>query len=299
MFTKNTTAQAMILMLASMACFAAMNIVISWLAAGMHSMQMVLLRNGMSLLLVVGIATYQQKGLPRFPTQRLSSHFGRAAFGLLAMQLWFYSVTIMPVTLVTALSFTTPIFATIFAILLLGERAGIRRWSAMAISFVGVLMILRPDLESFNAQALVVLASSAAMAVAGVFVKNLSRTEKPETIVFYMTIFMTPLSIPLGLLHWKPLIMNQWGGLLIIALLSTTAQLMMARAYKRAEMVVLLPLDFTRLIFTSFFAYICFGEVLDRHAWVGAGIIVTSTLYMAHREAQKNRHIILQQNKLI
>ena len=289
MFLKNATAQAMALMLASMLCFAAMNVIISALAGGMYSGQMVLIRNGMSLGIVIVVAAMLQRGRPRFPTTRLLGHFGRAAAGFIAMQLWFYSVTIMPVTMVTALSFTTPIFAAIFAIFFLGERAGIRRWSAMGISFIGVLLILRPDMHGLNTNALYVLASSAAMAVAGTFVKSLSRTEAPETIVFYMGLVMTPLSLPLGLLHWQPLDWHQWTGITLIALFSTTAQLMMARAYRRAEMVVLLPLDFTRLIFTSLFAYIFFGEVLDSHAWLGAAIIVASTIYIAHREARNKR----------
>ncbi len=289
MFLKNTTVQAMLLMLFSMACFAAMNIIIRSMAGEIHSTQMVFIRNTMSLLFVVSLAAIQQRGRPHFPTARLSGHIGRGMAGLIAMQLWFHSVTIMPVTLVTALSFTTPIFATIFAILFLGERAGIRRWSALFTSFIGVLLILRPDTGAVDAKVFFVLAASLAMAVAGTFVKSLSRTEPPETIVFYMVMVMTPLSLPLALYHWQPLSAHQLLMLVLIAVLSTTAQLMMARAYRRAEMVVLLPIDFTRLIFTSLFAYLFFGEILDSHAWLGAGIIVCSTLYIAHREATIKR----------
>lgn len=298
MIIKNKTSQALLLMLASMACFAAMNVIISALAGSMHSAQMVLIRNVMSLLIVLVLAAAQQHRIPRFPTARLSGHFGRAAAGLVAMQLWFYSVTIMPVTLVTALSFTTPIFAALFAILFLGERAGIRRWLAMAVSFVGVLLIVRPDVAGLDSKILYVLTASAAMAMAGVFVKSLSRTETPETIVFFMALFMVPLSLPFGWMHWKSLVSYQWGSLLFIALLSTGAQLMMARAYKRAEMVVLLPLDFTRLIFTSLFAYAFFGEVLDSHAWLGASIIVASTIYIAHREMHQKKRRSIQENSI-
>ncbi|MDX2073102.1 MAG: DMT family transporter [Alphaproteobacteria bacterium] len=289
MFSKNTTLQAMALMLASMACFAAMNIIISSLAGGMHSMQMVFIRNAMSLAMISSFELVRQHGRLHFPTARMSGHFGRAVAGLIAMQLWFHSVTIMPVTLATALSFTTPIFATIFAILFLGERAGIRRWAAMLVSFIGVIMILRPDTQAMDANIVFVLAASAAMAVAGTFVKSLSRTERPETIVFYMVLVMTPLSLPLALFYWQPVSWHQLWLLFFIALFSTVAQLMMARAFKRAEVVVLMPLDFTRLIFTSCLAYVFFGEVLDSHAWFGAAIIVASTLYIAHREAKIKR----------
>lgn len=283
---RNSTMQAMALMLFAMMCFAAMNVVIRALGSSMHSMQMVFIRNCMSLAIMLAITIYQQKGRPHFPTKRLSGHFGRSAAGLIAMQLWFHSVTIMPVTLVTALSFTTPIFATIFAIMFLGEKAGIRRWSAMGVSFIGVLLILRPDTGAVDAKVLFVIGASAAMAIAGTFVKSLSRTEAPETIVFYMALVMTPLSLPLALLHWQQVDAHQYESLFLIALFSTVAQLMMARAYRHAEMVVLLPLDFTRLIFTSAFAYLVFGEILDSHAWLGAAIIMMSTIYIAHREAR-------------
>lgn len=276
-------------MLLSMACFALMNIFIRDLATALDSFQMVFIRNAISLCIVIVIATWLQRGLPHFPTSRLSGHMWRAGMGLVAMQLWFYSLTIMPVTIATALSFTTPIFATMFAILFLKERAGWRRWTALFISFCGVLLIINPDMQHVNIGVAVVLAASAAMAVAGIFVKILSRTEPPETIVFYMSLFMTPLSLPLALLDWRPLTFTQFGSLAMIGLLSTSAQLMMARAYKRAEMVVLMPLDFTRLIFTSLFAYAWFGEILQGQAWVGAGIIVASTVYIAHRETHKKK----------
>jgi drug/metabolite transporter (DMT)-like permease len=200
------------------------------------------------------------------------------------MQTWFHSVTIMPVTFVTALSFTTPIFATIFAIVFLKERAGWRRWSALLVSFIGVILIMKPDMGNVNWNVGFVLFSSAAMAVAGVFVKSLSRTEEPERIVFFMAMFMTPLSLPLALLNWQSVSWSVFGWLVLIAVLSTNAQLMMARAFARAEMVTLLPLDFTRLIFTSIFAYFVFGETLDGQAWVGAAIIVAASVYIAHRE---------------
>ena len=283
------TTQAIGFMLLSMVAFAAMNIVIRHIGDSLHSTQMVFVRNVISLFLVTCVAAMMQRAIRRFRTDRLTGHAGRAMAGLLAMQLWFYSVTIMPVTFATALSFTTPIFATIFAIVFLKEKAGWRRWSALAVSFGGVLLILNPDPDALNIAVLYVLAASAAMAVAGVFVKSLSRTESPETIVFFMALFMTPASLPFALGHWQPMDMTQLGWLFLIAFFSTSAQLMMAHAFRRTTMVMLMPLDFTRLIFTSLFAYIAFGEVLEGQAWAGAGLIVASSVYIAHREATLQR----------
>lgn len=273
-------------MLASMACFACMSIVIRILSHEMHPTLMVFLRNIMSFLMIIGWTAAMQRRAPRFPTTRMRSHFWRAAIGLVAMELWFYSLSVMQVTLATALSFTTPIFSTIFAILFLGETAGRERWLAVIAGFIGVLVILRPDVSSFEATALVVLLSSAMMGVAGVLVKSLTRTESPETIIYYMSLFMLILSAPPALLHWQEITPHQWWLVFLIALFSTAAHLFITRAYVRADMVVLMPFDFTRLIIVAILAHIFFAESITLSTLVGAGVIVASTVYTARREAR-------------
>src|SRR6185295_13296481 len=104
-------------------------------------------------------------------------HFWRAGLGFLSMEIWFYSLSILPLNVATALSFTTPVFGTLFAIWLLKEKAGWRRWSAIAVSFIGVLIILRPESAEFNPSAGIVLVSSALLAMVGVVIKHLTSTE--------------------------------------------------------------------------------------------------------------------------
>lgn len=274
-------------MLASMACFAGMSTVIRLLADDMHSAQMVFLRNGWSLLLIIAwTMALQRRALPRFHTHRLSGHGWRAAIGFCAMELWFFSLTTMPLTLAVALSFTTPIFTTIIAIFFLGEKAGIRRWSAIATGFAGVLVILRPDQAHVGAAAFIVLASSALMACAGVVVKSLTRTDPSETIVFYMSLFMLPLSLLPALAFWQPFGAHELGLTFLIALFSTAAHLFLTRAYLHADIVVLMPFDFTRLIFTAILAYFLFGEIMDNHTIAGSVIIMASAIYITHREAR-------------
>ena len=283
------TLQAVLLMTLSMALFASMSSVIRLLSAEMHPAQMVFLRNILGLLIAVAWAAGLQRGLPKFPTARMGQHFWRATVGVVSMELWFYCLSILPLTLATALSFTTPIFSTIFAILFLGERAGIRRWSAVVIGFMGTLVILRPDLGGIPPTALFVLVSSALMAIVGVLIKTLTRTEPPETIVFYMALFMTPWSAIPAAMHWQDVTPYQFWLVFIIAFLSTAAHLMLARALARADMVVLMPIDFTRLIFISFFAYVMFGETLTASTLWGSLLIVGSAVYIAHREALLKR----------
>ncbi len=286
MIRPSSALAAILLMVASMACFSTMNVVIRLLSDSMASTQMVFLRNLFSLALIVFWACLMQRRHPRFPTMRLKSHFWRATFGVAAMELWFYAITIMPLTLATALSFTTPIFATIFAIVFLREHAGLRRWGAIIAGFAGMLIILRPGSSDVDWQAVIVLFSSGMMAIASVLVKTLTRTEPPETIVFYMALFMVPWSALPVIGHWQDVTTPQLLLVLLIALFSTSAHLLLTRAYMRADMVVLMPFDFTRLIFTALMAHALFGEMLDMPTIAGSLIIVASTVYIAHREAR-------------
>jgi drug/metabolite transporter (DMT)-like permease len=289
MLPLSKTMQALVLMLISMAFFASMSAIIRLLSFTMPPTEIVFLRNVISLVIVVMWAAFLQRRMPRFPTQRLKAHFWRASVGVISMELWFYALSMMPITLATALSFTTPIFSTIFAIIFLHEKAGIRRWTAIAIGFLGMVVIVRPDLGGLNPSALFVLMASAMMAVAGVLVKTLTRTESPETIIFYMAFFMIPWAAGPALLHWESFTHYQLWLVFWIALLSTAAHLALVRAFMRVDMVALMPLDFTRLIFAALFGYLLFGETLDTSTICGSLIIVASTVYIARREAIKKQ----------
>lgn len=292
---RSTAWQAIGLMLLSMACFAAMNTAIRYMAGSMPSPQLVMLRNIASLLLIVLWQGLLTRRLPYFTTRRLTGHFWRATAGICAMEAWFYSLTVLPLTLATALSFTTPIFSTVIAILWLGERAGVHRWSAIVTGFIGMLVILQPGAAPMSPDALFVLFSSVMMGISGTLVKSLTRTESPETIVFFMAFFMVLWSILPVIGRWQPVTLHQLAIVLLIGLLSTTAHLLMARAFHRADLVTLMPFDFTRLIFTAIFAFLLFGETLSSAAWLGALIIVGSTVYIAHREARTGRIYALPQ----
>ncbi len=290
---RSASLQAICLMLLSMLTFSAMNTAIRSLAGTIPSSELVFLRNVFSLLLAVLWQAALMRGLPRFKTTRLFGHFWRATAGICAMEAWFYALTLLPLTVATALSFTTPVFSTIVAILFLGEKAGIRRWSAIAASFVGMLIILRPGTDSMSPDAAFVIFSSIMMAIAGNMVKSLTRTESPETIVFFMALFMVPWSALPGIFPggspWQEVPFHQLSIVFLVAFLSTASHLLLARAYRRADMVMLMPFDFTRLIFTAIFAYLLFGETLDGPTIFGSLIIVASTVYIAHREARATR----------
>lgn len=278
--------QGMALMLFAMLNFSIMSTLIRGLGSAVPSAQMVLLRNFFALVMMLVIVL--PRGRAHLRTHRLRDHAVRSGIGFVAMQLWFLALTLMPVTQAVALSFTTPLFITVFALLFLGEKAGPRRYCALVVGYIGAFIILRPDRHGFPPQALVVLAASAMMAASSIVVKALTRTEAPTRIVFYMALFMTLFSIPFGIAAWQPITLWHVAALAVIGVTSTAAQIAMAQAYLRAPMVVLMPLDFTRLIFTAIFAWFAFGETLNAHTLLGAGMIVLSAAYIAHREAVRS-----------
>lgn len=283
----SSTLTGIVLMVSAMACFAVMNTAIRALSMALPSPQMAFLRNVSSLAVLMLLMLWQFRLNHRvFYTRRFTGHCWRAALGLCAMEAWFYALSIMPVSVATALSFTTPIFVTLFAILFFGEKAGWRRWIAIVTGFTGVMLVLKPGMENVPISAGYVLTSSALMALASIVVKSLTRTESPELIVFYMALIMTPLSLPFALMVWQPVPVTAWWLVGIIAISSTLAQLLLTRAYLHADMVVLMPFDFTRLIFVSVLGYEFFAEVLDGWSWLGATIIAASSMYIAWRESK-------------
>jgi drug/metabolite transporter (DMT)-like permease len=290
MFSLSKNQQAILYMIGAMFSLSAMNVALRMLAGELHSTQIVVLRHVCSIVIILLWATWLVRGTPNFHSKRLSGHFWRATFGIIAMELWFYAITIMPITLATALSFSTPIFSTILAILFLGEKARIRRWSAIGMGFLGMLIILRPDISGISNAGWVVIGASLMMAGTGVMVKSLTSSETPETIVFYMSVFMLLWSIPLAIPFWQSFTPAQFAIIIVIALLSTIGHLLMTRALSLTELVVLAPLDFTRLIFTTILAYFFFGETIDTQTLAGSVVIVASAVYIAHRESRKTKH---------
>lgn len=274
-------------MLCTCTCFAAMNVMIGSMSGHLPPSQMVFMRNLFGVAIMMPIVLFN--GWRNLKTQRISRHFWRAFIGIFAMETWFLSLTEVPVNEATALSFTSPLFATLFAVLLLKEPIGIRRISALMVGFVGVLIILRPDTGQMDYHALLVLFSSAAMAMAGVVVKSLSATDPPWRIVTIMACFMSLLSAPMGLWHWQEVALDDGLTVFGIALSSTLAQLAMASAFRHAPVVLLMPFDFVRLVFTALLAYIFLDQILDWATVAGAVVILLSAVFVAWREAQKGK----------
>lgn len=261
-----------------------MNVGVSYISDQLHPTLIVTLRNGLTLLLLLPIVLRKNAALLR--TKRLRAHFSRATIGAIGMITWTYCLAIMPVNQATALSYTAPLFTTLFAVIFLKEQADWTRWGGLILGFVGAMIIIQPGHTAFEWSSLLVMLATTGWAVAGMLVKSLSRTEPALRIVFYMNLFMFLWALPLGFYHWSMPSVEYWGVLVLIACCSIVMHFSMARAYFLVPVVKLMPFDFMRLIYTALFTYLLFGQTSGLHVWIGAAIIVASAAYLARRDAK-------------
>ena len=252
------------------------------LSQDFHPMQAAFFRTIVPLVILTPILMRQGPGWWR--TTRPGLQFLRGLVGGISMLTWFYALALIPVGDATALSFTVVIFASVGAVVVLGERMGARRWAAIAVGIVGTLIILRPGADGLSVGALVVMVSSLFWAAALLTVKVLARTDSSITIVFYSSIYFTILAGIPAAYYWRTPDLEQFALLVSVGLLATVAQLAMTAALKIAETTAIMPMDFTRLLWAAGLGYIWFGEFPDLWTWTGGGIVFASTIYITYRE---------------
>jgi drug/metabolite transporter (DMT)-like permease len=171
----DSSVRGAILMIGACAGFAAMMAIVRKVTPGVHPFEAVFFRNLLGVAFM--LPWILKSGWRRLRTGRPVMHLLRAVCGLVALPLLFTAVSLMPLAEVTALSFTAPLFATVGAALILGERVRLRRWAATGVGFLGALIIIRPGIDTFAGASLIALGSAAGIAAAQLSVKALSRTE--------------------------------------------------------------------------------------------------------------------------
>jgi drug/metabolite transporter (DMT)-like permease len=277
-------ALGMVLMAVSGLCLTGMHVSVRLVPGDMHAFQIVFLRNGIGLLLLA--ALYGRGGLGVLRTRRLGLHGLRGLLQILSMLTFFSGLFITPLGQVNALSFTSPLFATALAVLVLGEKLPPRRLLVLVLGVAGTLIIIRPGFSELSAGPLLILVSSLFWGLALIVIKVLARTESTPTAIIYMAIFLTPMSLLFALPVWQWPSLEQLGWIFWIAVLGTTAHMALNQSFRMAEATVVLPLDFLKIIWGSTWGYLFFAEVPDALTWVGGTVIFVSTTTLALREAR-------------
>ncbi len=271
------------LMLGSTLSFGFMALAIRYATAFVPTQEVAFFRNAFGLVALLPMLL--RPGRAPLKTQQLPRYFLRSAIGLASMLCAFWALGHLPMAQAVSLSYSTPLFVTIAAVLWLGETVRVRRWAAVIIGFIGVLVIVRPGTGSFSAGSLMAVAAAVLSSVVAIQIKQLTRVDSADTVVFYTYVFWVPLSLIPALFVWQWPTGIAWVWLALTGVMGTLGQLLWTRALRLGEVSALTPISFMQLPLVSVMAWLLFGEALDRWTVIGALIILGSNAYIAHREA--------------
>ncbi len=272
---------ALILFVAA-ALFSVMIALIKLVGERIHVTQILLVRQ---IIMVLIVAPTILRHFPQsLKTNKIGLHMLRNLGALVAMLCGFHAVINMPLADATAIGFAKSFFVTVFAIFILHEKVGLRRWAAVGLGFVGVMVMVRPGSATFDPIALYALAGSAAAGMVMVIIRLLSRSDQPVTILTYQAIFIGIVMIIPAYWYWIPPTSYEWGLLVAIGLTSYGGQMLNIHAYKWGEASVLASLDYVRLLYATLFGYLLFSTLPGTYTWIGAIIIVGASIYTVQRE---------------
>jgi drug/metabolite transporter (DMT)-like permease len=264
-----------------------MAILIRYASKSLHPFEIAFFRSFFGALATAPLV--MRHGLRSLRTDRFWFYVMRCAIGTVGMLAGFWAIAHLPLAQAIALSYSSPLFVTIGAVLFLGEIVRMRRWSAVVAGFIGVLVIVRPGTDGFTAASLVALLAAASTGTVTISIKFLSRSDPPDTIVLLTTWLWVPLSLPFALFVWQTPSNALWPLLIVIGMLGTLGQYVWTHALRLADASTLAPFSYLQLVIVSVFAWVLFDERLDHYTVLGAAIVIGASLYIARREAMVAR----------
>ena len=283
----STPMRATLLMLAAMLAFSCMSAFVRLAAEQLHSFEVAFFRNALALLMLLPLIANRGTAIMRSP--RMDLHLLRAGLGAVAMMSFFTAITLIPLAETTVLGFASPFFATIAAILFLGERIRAHRTIALALGFVGVMVVLRPGFVEISTGAALMLLSALIIGITAVLVKKLSATDQPEAIAIWMVALQTPITLLAAFFFWEWPSVETWGWLICLAAAGCIGHLCWTRAMSIAEVSQLQPLEFAKLPFIAIIGFVGFSEVPSQWVWLGGALIFAANAFLTRREASLAR----------
>jgi drug/metabolite transporter (DMT)-like permease len=264
--------------------FSSMNAMIRYVSSELHPLEIVFFRSLFGFVAMVPWLSRRGFGVLR--TRRPALIGLRTLFGFISMATWFSALAIVPLGNAVALGFTAPLFAAVAAVIVLREVIRARRIVALAVGFGGMLIILRPGMQSIGTGEAMVVVSALAMALSVITMKVLTRTEQVGSLVVYQTMLTTPIALVPALFVWTWPSAEMWMWVILIGIVASSAHMAFTRAFSLADTMYLMPFDYLRLPQVAFLGWALFGEPTDFYTWTGAAIIAVSSIYVAHRESK-------------
>jgi drug/metabolite transporter (DMT)-like permease len=268
--------------------FSAMAVSVRVLAATLGVMEILALRAGLGLMVMAALAALRADLRATINCRHLPLQLLRNTVHLGASYLWATSLLLIPLATAFALEFTTPAWTLLLAAPVLGERLTASRIGAVVFGLLGVLVILRPGLATFQPGALLTLVAAFGLAIALIATKKLTRTESTFAIVFWMML----IQLPLALAGSDPLFVTklnqgQVPAVIGIGVTGLLSHYCLTNAFRAGDAGVVVPLDFMRIPLIAVIGWWLYGERLDVFVFLGAGLIITGVLWNLRSEAAR------------
>nr|WP_298926434.1 DMT family transporter [uncultured Erythrobacter sp.] len=258
---------------------------------GVHLVEMLFWRQFITFVLIAGGLVLFGK-LATLRTKRIKSHAARAALGGFCMFFVYGAVLLLPLAEATTLSYTAPFFAVVIAVTMFGERVGLYRSAAVLTGFCGVIIIMQPasmgdEITLFGV--VVALAAAAMVAMISFQIQDLNKTESPWSIIFWFTAISTPfffIALPFFASTHDA---ETWGIIVAMALSGALAQVLLTSSLRFGSAGVILLIDYTSLLWATWYGYTIFDRAPPTTLWLGAPLIIGAGLLIAWRERQLAR----------
>jgi drug/metabolite transporter (DMT)-like permease len=277
-----------LLMLLSITFFSCSDATAKYLAGQLPGFEVVWLRYIVFVLMLLPSALRRRGAILR--SSRPGLQLLRGLSMLASSMLFITCLPLLPLADATAIGFVSPLFITALSIPFLGEQVGPRRWAAIAVGLIGVLLVVRPGTGAFQPAAILPILSALAWAVAIILTRKISGADGTNTTLIYTAVsalFVISLIVPF---YWVTPSLRQIGLGLVYGAFASGGQWLVVLAYHRAGASVLAPLTYSQLVWATALGFLIFNTVPDAWTLAGAAIIVASGLYTAHRERVRARH---------
>jgi len=278
------------LVLVATLVFSVMGALVRYLGQSIPLGEIVFARSFFALIPLLAFLAWRHELTTALRVNSLFAHVSRSLTGVAGMFMNFAALALLPLADATAISFAAPIFSVVLAALFLGEVVRIRRWSAVGVGFVGVLVMLSPYVGSgpLDAGATLgaLLALAGAFTVAGAMtqVRHLSRTETTGSLVFYFSVMCCLCGLATLPWGWVVPSARELGLMVAMGLLGGIGQILITESYRHASAAVLAPFAYTAMIYSIVIGYVWFSEVPEAIVLVGAVIVIAAGLFVIWRE---------------
>jgi drug/metabolite transporter (DMT)-like permease len=274
-------------MAGGMFLFAAVDTQAKFLTETMHTLQIVWVRQFGLLLGVLVILAF--RGLSILRTQHLVLQISRGAMAVGSASIFIFAVSFVPLVDAIAVTFVAPFMVTLIGAVVLGERVGIRRWTAVAIGFVGVLIVTRPGLGVLHPAVFLILIASLLFALRQILSRIVAGKDRIVTTVAYTALVGSAImTVPLPFVWQWPSTNLELGLLVSMAILAAIAETLVIKALDVTAAVVVAPVHYSIIIWATIYGFFVFGQLPDLWTWVGASVIMSMGLYTLYREWRVN-----------